>query len=166
MRGTNRGMSRAKVPYVRVHVCPICNREFGTVAPHRNCCSAACRRRRLKLLRAIAASSSVTDDLLVQQLAALHERPVAAVRRIYRATMGTNRLSTDFKALAAEKWFGYGRWSAPYWFVGMEPGGADNPLVYSAWRDLGAPELLEIVSQGVVYESDSGEVPFSAIDDR
>jgi len=25
----------------------------------------------------------------------------------------------------ARSWFGYGRWSAPYWFVGMEPGGDD-----------------------------------------
>lgn len=28
--------------------------------------------------------------------------------------------------LAAESWFGYGRWGAPYCFIGMESGGADK----------------------------------------
>lgn len=58
---------------------------------------------------------------------------------------GRTRFVPDFKALAAEKWFGYGRWSAPYWFVGMEPGGAEEPLVYSTWHDSGAPELLDLL---------------------
>jgi hypothetical protein len=48
------------------------------------------------------------------------------------------------KALAAERWFGYGRWSAPYWFVGMEPGGEDDARVYETWYELGAPELLDL----------------------
>jgi hypothetical protein len=38
----------------------------------------------------------------------------------------------SYKALAAEQWFGYGRWAAPYWFVGMEPGGQDDARV--SWR--------------------------------
>ena len=50
----------------------------------------------------------------------------------------------NFKELAAETWFGYGRWSAPYWFVGMEPGGAEDARVYSSWHELGAPELLDL----------------------
>lgn len=57
---------------------------------------------------------------------------------------GEFSLMTDYKALAAEKWFGYGRWDAPYWFVGMEPGGDEDPRVYETWHDLGAPELLDL----------------------
>jgi hypothetical protein len=50
----------------------------------------------------------------------------------------------SYKALAAERWFGYGRWAAPYWFVGMEPGGEDDARVYETWNELGAPELLDL----------------------
>lgn len=37
------------------------------------------------------------------------------------------------KALAARSWLGYGRWEAPYWFVGMEPGGKDADASYVTW---------------------------------
>ena len=47
------------------------------------------------------------------------------------------------KALAAERWFGYGRWDAPYWFVGKEPGGADEPEQYASWLRLGGGELID-----------------------
>jgi hypothetical protein len=47
------------------------------------------------------------------------------------------------KQLAAEKWFGYGRWDAPYWFVGMEPGGDDTHASYEAWLDLGGDALID-----------------------
>lgn len=50
---------------------------------------------------------------------------------------------TDAKALAAERWFGYGRWDAPYWFVGKEPGGADEPEQYASWLRLGGSELID-----------------------
>lgn len=43
---------------------------------------------------------------------------------------------SDAKALAARYWFGYGRWDAPYWFVGMEPGGDDDHSSYEAWSVL------------------------------
>ena len=49
----------------------------------------------------------------------------------------------DVKALAAEKWFGYGRWAAPYWFIGMEPGGKDEDANYGSWLDLGGGELID-----------------------
>ena len=45
-------------------------------------------------------------------------------------------MTADAKALAAESWYGYGRWDAPYWFVGMEPGGDDTHASYDAWLDL------------------------------
>lgn len=43
--------------------------------------------------------------------------------------------------LAAEHWYGYGRWKAPYWFIGPEPGKAkkegENLLARCrAWLDL------------------------------
>lgn len=49
----------------------------------------------------------------------------------------------DAKTLAAERWFGYGRWSAPYWFVGMEPGGKDADASYEKWLELGGHELID-----------------------
>jgi hypothetical protein len=49
----------------------------------------------------------------------------------------------DPKALAAERWFGYGRWDAPYWFIGKEPGGTDEPQQYASWIRLGGGELID-----------------------
>jgi hypothetical protein len=45
----------------------------------------------------------------------------------------------DAKSIAARHWFGYGRWSAPYWFVGMEPGSDDDPASYESWLALAGP---------------------------
>lgn len=42
--------------------------------------------------------------------------------------------------LAARHWFGYGRWDASYWFVGMEFGGDDDPLSYESWLHLAGPK--------------------------
>ena len=47
------------------------------------------------------------------------------------------------KERALETWFGYGRWSAPYWFVGPEPGGDDHPELYSAWEACGGGPLID-----------------------
>ena len=44
--------------------------------------------------------------------------------------------------MAARHWFGYGCWDAPYWFVGKEPGGADEPEQYASWLRLGGGELI------------------------
>lgn len=41
-------------------------------------------------------------------------------------------MSDDAKAAAAKSWFGYGRWNAKYWFIGMEPGGNDGHASYEA----------------------------------
>lgn len=43
----------------------------------------------------------------------------------------------------AREWYGYGRWDAPFWFVGPEPGGDDPIAAASAWEQLGAGELLD-----------------------
>lgn len=40
--------------------------------------------------------------------------------------MTRDTIEEDPKVLAARNWFGYGRWDAPYWFLGMEPGGTDD----------------------------------------
>ena len=47
------------------------------------------------------------------------------------------------KDLAARSWFGYGRWDAPYWFIGMEPGGDDDAASYESWQRLGGGELID-----------------------
>lgn len=52
-------------------------------------------------------------------------------------------MSVDAKSLAAKSWFGYGRWDAPFWFIGMEPGGDDEHASYEAWLALGAGELID-----------------------
>jgi hypothetical protein len=51
--------------------------------------------------------------------------------------------TADPKALAAEHWFGYGRWDAPYWFIGKEPGGSDEPEQYASWKRLGGTDLID-----------------------
>ena len=51
--------------------------------------------------------------------------------------------SSDPKSRAAAKWYGYGRWSAPFWFIGKEPGGADDPEQYASWVRLGEYDLID-----------------------
>jgi hypothetical protein len=48
----------------------------------------------------------------------------------------------------ARRSYGYGRWDAPYWFIGPEQGkgpkeAADNGARVSAWAELGSPELCD-----------------------
>ena len=50
---------------------------------------------------------------------------------------------TNTRDAAARRWFGYGRWDAPYWFIGMEPGGTDDDKSYEVWRALGGGELID-----------------------
>jgi hypothetical protein len=57
----------------------------------------------------------------------------------------------DPKHLAAERWFGYGSWSAPYWFIGKEPGGADDRENYSSWIRLGARDLVDCRDHDLEY---------------
>jgi hypothetical protein len=44
---------------------------------------------------------------------------------------------------AAREWFGYGTWTAPYWFVGMEPGGEGDGASHESWVRLGGGELID-----------------------
>lgn len=60
-------------------------------------------------------------------------------------------VDVDAKSFAAESWYGYGRWDAPFWFIGPEPGmkqeEGDNLLARcQAWQLLGSPELLDCVA--------------------
>ena len=48
----------------------------------------------------------------------------------------------------ARDWFGYGRWGAPYWFIGPEPGMADTNVDgleqrCRAWQAAGGGELID-----------------------
>jgi hypothetical protein len=59
----------------------------------------------------------------------------------------TNGPDTDVGDMARE-WYGYGRWDAPYWFIGQEPGmdpAENNDLKprCDAWIKLGAGELVD-----------------------
>jgi hypothetical protein len=53
---------------------------------------------------------------------------------------------TDDQREMARAWYGYGRWEAPYWFVGLEPGGGEIEVCARMWRRLGKGELLDIVA--------------------
>lgn len=57
--------------------------------------------------------------------------------------MEDHPIMNDAKDLAARSWFGYGRWDAPYWFLGMEPGGTDKHASYEAWIQLGGTDLVD-----------------------
>ena len=65
------------------------------------------------------------------------------------ASLGRSEKPTDQDIRdMARGWYGYGRWDAPYWFVGPEPGmGSDenNDLGprCAAWMKLGACELVD-----------------------
>jgi hypothetical protein len=52
-------------------------------------------------------------------------------------------MDEDVKALA-RGWYGYGQWGAPYWFVGMEPGGDELSANLRMWSALGKAQLLDI----------------------
>jgi hypothetical protein len=47
------------------------------------------------------------------------------------------------KARASREWFGFGTWNAPYWFIGMNPGGDDGPEIYDSWNHFDSPSLLD-----------------------
>ncbi len=51
--------------------------------------------------------------------------------------------ANELRTEAARTWFGYGRWSAPYWFIGMEPGGDDHPEIYTSWKRCGGGSLID-----------------------
>lgn len=62
-------------------------------------------------------------------------------------------LSADELAFA-KGWYGYGRWEAPYWFVGIEPGGDDLDILVPLWIRQGRDELSDIIAHHVEHEVD------------
>jgi hypothetical protein len=48
------------------------------------------------------------------------------------------------EAAMARRWFGYGRRKAPYWFIGIEPGGDELGACVRAWEDSGGVALLDL----------------------
>jgi hypothetical protein len=46
------------------------------------------------------------------------------------------------------KFFGYGSWSAPYWFIGLEEGGVDTETDFdrrvNVWDESGQPNLIDL----------------------
>jgi hypothetical protein len=66
----------------------------------------------------------------------------------------------------AANFLGYGTWTAPFWFVGMEEGGGQSLTEFArrvqAWIDEGQPELLDLVShQKRIRETESLSPPAS-----
>jgi len=56
--------------------------------------------------------------------------------RLPSASLAIVPLTPDQTELA-HNWYGYGRWNAPYWFVGIEPGGDELDACVHMWRTLG-----------------------------
>ena len=65
------------------------------------------------------------------------------------------RSSQTPKDLAAENWYGYGRWSAPFWFIGKEPGGVDDAENYDSWVRLGATDLIDCREHDLEYRGEN-----------
>jgi hypothetical protein len=56
------------------------------------------------------------------------------------------------KVLASHTWFGYGSWSAPFWFIGKEPGASqDDAENYASWVRLGAIDLVDCREHDLEY---------------
>lgn len=54
----------------------------------------------------------------------------------------------------AREWYGYGRWEAPYWFIGPEPGNPEGENLKErcgAWSKLGRGELLDCKNHHVAF---------------
>lgn len=54
-------------------------------------------------------------------------------------------------AAMAQRWYGFGSWDAPFWFIGLEPGAADDKPDYllrcaNAWNRSGGTELVDCVA--------------------
>jgi hypothetical protein len=54
----------------------------------------------------------------------------------------------------ARSWFGYGRWAAPYWFVGIEPGGDELDECVHLWKREGEAELIDIAAHHEEFSTD------------
>jgi len=61
---------------------------------------------------------------------------------------------TDQQRALALGWYGYGRWHAPYWFIGIEPGGDELDACVRMWNALGREELLDIAAHHAEHEFD------------
>jgi hypothetical protein len=65
----------------------------------------------------------------------------------------SNELGERQRALARD-WYGYGQWSAPYWFVGIEPGGDELDANVKMWDALGGGELVDIAAHHGEHDRD------------
>jgi hypothetical protein len=62
-------------------------------------------------------------------------------------------ISPEIEAMA-RGWYGYGRWEAPYWFIGIEPGGDELDECLRRWNSLGRSELLDIATHHEKHDRD------------
>lgn len=63
------------------------------------------------------------------------------------STIAGATLNTPELAYMAEHFFGYGKWEAPYWFIGPEAGmakaGDSLELRYRSWKQLGSAPVVD-----------------------
>lgn len=55
-------------------------------------------------------------------VASIHEDAAMSSKRLHMHRSSSTPEQTDAEEAAARGWYGYGRWSSPYWFIGPEPG--------------------------------------------
>ncbi len=65
-------------------------------------------------------------------------------------------------------WYGYGRWEAPYWFIGPEPGHAKDETDNldercNAWSRLGGTELIDCLDHHREFKRHSPEKRVEAV---
>ena len=96
---------------------------------------------------------SLCDDATVAKYVAKRSGPLLdrvdlhddSERRQAHAFEGSRvALATADQDALTSGWYGYGSWKAPYWFIGMEPGGDQGEANFAHWDRLGRAELLDI----------------------
>jgi hypothetical protein len=102
----------------------------------------------LKELMKFGMVTEIPDTSFTSALASTSTKPSAAKS----ATGVVVSVTHDADILdMARQWYGYGRWEAPYWFIGPEPGQPEGDTAEGdnlkerckAWIDLGRGELVD-----------------------
>ena len=83
----------------------------------------------------------------MQRLTALFDRFRSAKRRL-QVSDNQSPLSQNELDCMAKEFYGYGRWDAPFWFIGPEAGmskdGIDNlPARHNSWKLLGCAPTVD-----------------------
>ena len=109
----------------------------------------------LKELKKFGMVTEIPDTLRTSTPASTSTPPSASKSTTGTVFPGAN--DADMLDMARE-WFGYGRWDAPYWFIGPEPGMASSKNNLrercQTWIDLGRGELIDCKRHHFLFGED------------